>query len=127
MTKQKMDHQVDKMKLSKYGCRLNLLRFSFILSVLGIGVSITGIIGGIAAIVRGSKLESGKISNFFTELTRGGKNYQAKLGVLLLDRSTMYVIGGVLLLFMIQYLILWILLSSSSRQASKTFLALNNW
>ena len=95
--------------------------------MLGIGVSITGIIGGIAAIVRGSKLESGKISNFFTELTRGGKNYQAELGVLLLDRSTMYVIGGVLLLFMIQYLILWILLSSSSRQASKTFLALNNW
>ena len=122
-----MDHQVDKMKLSKYGCRLNLLRFSFILSVLGIGVSITGIIGGIAAIVRGSKLESGKIGTFFTELTRGDKNYQAELGVLLLDRSTMYVIGGVLLLFMIQYLILWILLSSSSRQASKTFLALNNW
>ena len=66
---------VDKMKLTKYGFRLNLLGFSSFLSVLGILVSIIGIIVGIAIFCAG-----------------------------------FYEIGGVVLILIIPYLILWIIL-----------------
>merc|ERR1712137_241230 len=57
--RQKMD-QVDKMKLTKYGFRFNLLRSSSFLSVLGIVVSVIGIIGSIACFVMGSIFGSGR-------------------------------------------------------------------
>jgi len=45
--------QVDKMKLTKYGFGFNLLGASSILSVLGIVVSIIGVIGSIACFMMG--------------------------------------------------------------------------
>ena len=119
MTKQKMDHQVDKMKLSKYGCSLNLLWFSSILSLVGIVVSIAGIVGGIAAIMHGSKLEYGKISILFNKLKLGDSTdnpniNQVELGEFLLDQTTMYVIGGVILLFMTPNLFMWIILMTKT-------------
>ena len=69
---------VDKMKLTKYGFRLNLLGFSSFLSVLGILVSIIGVIVGIAIFCAGF--------------------------------AGSYEIGGVFLILIIPYLILWIIL-----------------
>ena len=45
-----MDHQVDNMKLTKYGFHLDLLKFSSFLSILGIVFSIIGLIGSIATV-----------------------------------------------------------------------------
>ena len=45
-----MDHQVDNIKLTKYGFHLDLLKFSSFLSILGIVFSIIGLIGSIAAV-----------------------------------------------------------------------------
>ena len=74
------------MKLSKYGFRLDLLGFSSFLSVLGIVVSIIGIIGGIALFVVGSQFTGSTLKPFCM------------------------VFGGVLLILMIPYTIMWILL-----------------
>merc|ERR1712110_209086 len=91
--RQKMD-QVDKMKLTKYGFRFNLLGSSSFLSVLGIVVSIIGIIGSIACFVMGTIFGSG----------RSGR----KLGGFAM--VVLYTIGAVLLIIMIPYLAMWILL-----------------
>ena len=74
------------MKLSKYGFRLDLLGFSSFLSVLGIIVSIIGIIGGIALFVVGSHFTGSTLKPFCM------------------------VFGGVLLILMIPYIIMWIFL-----------------
>jgi len=86
--------QVDKMKLTKYGFRFNLLRSSSFLSVLGIVVSIIGIIGSIACFVMGSIFGSG----------RSGRELG---GYAMVIPNT---IGAVLLIIMIPYLAMWILL-----------------
>ena len=57
---QLLNHQVDKMKLTKYGFRRKFLGFSTFLSVLGIVVSYIGIFGAIAAFVLGSQFVSGE-------------------------------------------------------------------
>ena len=49
--------QVDKMKLTKYGFGFNLLGASSILSLLGIVVSIIGVIGSIACFMIGSMFD----------------------------------------------------------------------
>ena len=49
-TKLEMDHQADNLKLTKFGFHLNLLNFSYILSILGILVSIIWIFGSIAVV-----------------------------------------------------------------------------
>ena len=89
--KQQLDHQVDEMKLTKYGFRLDLLGFSSFLSVLGIVVSIIGIIGGIAFFVLGSTTPRSRDWGYLT-------------------RNTFYVFGGLLLVLLTPYIILWILL-----------------
>ena len=84
--------QVDKMKLTKYGFRFNLLRSSFFLSVLGIGVSILGIIGSIACFVWGA----------ITGITGGPSREEAMIILMIL--------GAVLFILMITYLVMWIIL-----------------
>merc|ERR1712137_971083 len=96
--RQKMD-QVDKMKLTKYGFRFNLLRSSSFLSVLGIVVSVIGIIGSIACFVMGSIFGSG----------RSGRELGGFSMVIL------YIIGAVLLIVMIPYLAMWILLKIKTK------------
>ena len=78
------------MKLTRYGFHLDLLGFSSFLSVLGIIVSIIGIIGGIVLFSVGSQLQN--------------------IGPQRSTRVTIFVIGGVSLLLMLLYLIMWILL-----------------
>ena len=84
--------QVEKMKLTKYGFRFNLLGSSSFLSVLGIIVSIIGIIGIIACFVMGSIIAS-KTSN---------------LGLVGL--------AIILLILTIPYLVMWILLKIKTRK-----------
>jgi len=91
--------QVDKMKLTKYGFRFNLLRSSSFLSVLGIVVSVIGIIGSIACFVMGSIFGSG----------RSGRELGGFSMVIL------YIIGAVLLIVMIPYLAMWILLKIKTK------------
>ena len=86
--------QVEKMKLTKYGFRFNLLRSSSFLSVLGIVVSIIGIIGSIPCFYYGSIIASA---------TRGR-------GLGGLAMAIYFTIGAVLLIVMIPYLAMWILL-----------------
>ena len=83
---QKM-YQVDQVKLTKYGFRFNLLRSSSFLSVLGIVVSIIGIIGSIGCFLVISKFGSGRS-----------------------DHGLTVIHGAVLLILMISYLAMWILL-----------------
>ena len=83
------------MKLTIYGFYSGLLRCSSVFSVLGIVVSIMGIIGGIFYIV------------YFESLFRNDS--------LMIGLSC--AIGGVLIMLMISYLIMWILLKiKSSKQ-----------
>ena len=82
--------QVEKMKLTRYGFRFNLLGSSSFLSWLGIVVSILGIIGSIACFVMGSV--------FGTSGDNG------------LVVAILYDIGANLLIAMIPYLAMWILL-----------------
>ena len=77
--------QVDKMKLTKYGFGFNLLGASSILSVLGIVVSIIGVIGSIACFIIGSMFD-------------------------VLVTVILYVTGAILLILIIPYLAMWILL-----------------
>ena len=84
--------QVDKMKLTKYGFRFNLLRSSSFLSVLGIVVSVIGIIGSIACFVMGSIFGS----------ERSGRELGGFGGSELM--VILYIIGAVLLIIMIPYL-----------------------
>merc|ERR1712051_1153939 len=91
-----MDDQVEKMKLTRYGFHLNLLRFSSFLSVLGIILSILGIIGDIVLFWVASQ-----INNF------GRQRPQ---------RVILLVIGGVSLLLMLLYLIMWILLKMKTNK-----------
>merc|ERR1712179_522706 len=86
--RQKMD-QVDKMKLTKYGFRFNLLRSSSFLSVLGIVVSVIGIIGSIACFLMGLWDQYLDLEEVF---------------------ANSYTLGAVLLIIMIPYLAMWILL-----------------
>ena len=92
---QKMDPSVDKMKLklTKYGFRLNLLGSSSFLSVLGIIVSIIGVIGSIACFVFG-----------WIAARNGRRGLGGFASVIL------YVTGAVILIIMVPYLIMWILL-----------------
>jgi len=89
MPSHKIDHQVDKMRLTKFGFHLNLLGFSNFLSVLGILVSIIGEIGGYASIWLLSQQR-----RYTTPIVFG--------------------ITGALLVFMIPYLIMWILLKKKN-------------
>ena len=75
--------QFDKMKLTKFGCYLNLQKFSFCLSVFGIVFSIIGIIGGYSAFVKG--FLSGRKSVIY------------------------YITGAVILTISMPYLAMWIL------------------
>jgi len=86
--------QVEKMKLTKYGFRFNLLKSSSFLSWLGIVVSIIGIIGSIACFVLGSI-----IANATSGRGPGG-----------VDMAVYFTIGAVLFILMITYLVMWILL-----------------
>ena len=86
-----MDHQVEKMKLTRFGFRLNLLGFSSFLSVLGIIASIIGMIGGIVIFWAGSKVY------YYI-----GPGYSQGI--------TLFVIGAIALILMILYIIMWILL-----------------
>ena len=79
-----------KIKLTRYGFRFNLLNSSSFLSVLGIVVSILGIIGSIVCFVYGSRGCSRDWGCLFKNIF-----------------DTM---GGVLLIIMIPYLAMWILL-----------------
>ena len=90
--------QVDKMKLTKYGFNLTLLRASYILSVLGIVVSIIGLIGSITYFVIGAKTGPGYFvfGGFVIGTKRDGGGY--------------FDIGVVLLILTIPYLIMWIFL-----------------
>ena len=90
-TSHQMDHQVDQMRLTKFGFHLNLLGFSTFLSVLGILVSIIGEIGGYVLIWPESRF------------SRSGD--PGPIGV-----------GVALLTLMIPYLILWILLMIKTSQ-----------
>merc|ERR1711934_258301 len=90
-TSHQMDHQVDQMRLTKFGFHLNLLGFSTFLSVLGILVSIIGEIGGYVLIWPESRF------------SRSGD--PGPLGV-----------GCALLVLMIPYLIMWILLMITTSQ-----------
>ena len=83
--------QPDKMKLTKYGFNLRLLGASLFLSVLGIIVSIFGVIGSIVCFVFGSTVSE----------------YVGGIGIVSI---ILYVIGAVILIIMIPYLIMWILL-----------------
>ena len=93
---QQQDHQVDKMKLTKFGFRLNLLGFSSILSVHGIVASSIEIIRLIYSIVSTSQSEC-EIDGYDEEECD-------------FYRGQTYVIGSVLLTLMIPYLIIWIIL-----------------
>ena len=84
------------MKLTRYGFHLDLLGFSSFLSVLGIIVSIIGIIGGIVLFCVGSQLQN--------------------IGTQRSTRVTIFVIGGVSLLLMLLYLIMWILLKMKTNK-----------
>ena len=86
--------QVEKMKLTKYGLRFNLLKSSSFLYVLGIVVSIIGIIGSIPCFYYGAIIASA---------TRGR-------GLGGLAMAIYFTIGAVLLIVMIPYLAMWILL-----------------
>ena len=74
------------MKLTKYGFHLDLLKFSKILSLLGIIVSIIGILGGFVLFFDGSDEHPGT------------------------PRDMFYVMGGVNIILMIPYIIMWSLL-----------------
>ena len=76
--------EFDKMKLTKFGCYLNLQKFSFCLSVVGIVFSIFGIIGGYSAFMRGF-------------LNRR-------------ESVIYYITGAVILTLSMPYLAMWILL-----------------
>ena len=91
MSSHQIDHQVDKMRLTKFGFHLNLLGFSNFLSVLGILVSIIGEIGGYVLIWLQSQQ----------------RRYRYTTPIV-------YGITGVLLVFMIPYLIMWILLKKKN-------------
>ena len=86
-----MDHQVDKMMLTKFGFRLNLLGFSTFLSVLGILISIIGEIVGYVIIWPESRF------------SRRGEVVPIGVGV-------------ALLILMIPNLIMWILLMIKTRK-----------
>ena len=90
MSSHQIDHQVDKMRLTKFGFHLNLLRFSTFLSVLGILVSIIGEIGGYVLIWLLQQ------RRYITPIVYG--------------------ITGALLVLMIPYLIMWILLRIKTRK-----------
>ena len=94
-----MDHDsVDKIKLSKYGCGLNLIRFSFFLSIFGIVVSTLGTIGGIASIAIATQVDPSR--------EYGGFDISDPL----------YVTGITFLILMIPYLAMWILLNIKARK-----------
>ena len=83
---------VDKMKLSKYGFKLNLIVFSTFLSIFGIVVSSLGTLGGIAVLLVG-----------------------------ILDTGYSWILlGGVILLLMISYLAMWILLKVKTNRKDIT-------
>ena len=83
---------VDKMKLSKYGLKLNLIAFSTFLSIFGIVISTLGTLGGIAILLVG-----------------------------ILDTGYSWILlGGVILLLMISYLTMWILLKVKTNRKDIT-------
>ena len=113
------------MKLTKYGFRLQFIGFSSVLSALGIIVSILGTIVAIIAIFKGQQLQ--KPDNWIksrydyllrqnrTELGLSDIHRELRELRVLLDGLHTYVVtwsvsGGLLLFFMIPYLIMWILL-----------------
>ena len=81
--------QVDEITLTYFKLDLDLLKFSSVLSVLGIGVSLIGVIGGIASIMLGSQ---------FTNELRP------------FSSATFYGQGAILLILMVPFLVMWILL-----------------
>ena len=92
------------MKLTRYGFWLDLLRFLSLLSFSGIVVSIIGIMGGSAYIWRASQTQR--------------RTYKEELGLLyfvIYFKDIFYAIGGILLILMIPYLIMWILLKIKTR------------
>ena len=112
-------------KLTKYGFRLQFIGFSSVLSTLGIIVSILGTFVAIIAIFKGQQLQ--KPDNWIksrydyllrqnrTELGLSDIHRELRELRVLLDGLHTYVVtwsvsGGLLLFFMIPYLIMWILL-----------------
>jgi len=87
-----MDHQVDRMKFC--GFRLNLLGFSSFLSVLGIVFGFVLGIGGLFFLESGASLPR----DHHLDITR----------------IIFFISGGVLIILMIPYLIMWILLKIKS-------------
>jgi len=85
------------MKLTKYGFRQDLFGFSSVLSVLGIFVSLSGIIGGIWFTVRGAQY--GCPVKWVS-----GYGYQSHC----IAMGVFCVIGSAFIILMLPYLVLWI-------------------
>jgi len=106
---QQQDHQVDKMKLSK------LLGFSFVLSVLGIVVSIIGLFRGIYSIVLTSQIKCER-DGYYEDEYDGNEiriyeyEYDREHEVMCFLRVQHYVYGGLFIILMIIYFIMWIIL-----------------
>ena len=119
------------MKLTKYGFRLQFIGFSSVLSALGIIVSVLGTIVAIIAIFKGQQLqkpdhwiksiyddylliqnrtELGLSDIFSVSVLRELRDFRVLLDSLHTYVVTWSVSGGLLLFFMIPYLIMWILL-----------------
>ena len=84
---------VEKMKLTRFGFRLNLIGFSSFLSVLGIVISLLGIIGGIVVIVI--------VSDTLLDPT---------LKIIIIS------IWSILLLLSIPYLVMWVFLKINTNK-----------
>ena len=94
MINQQPTLSVDKMKMTKFGFRMNLLNFSSDLSVFGIFVSIVGVIGGIALFFVASSVDLA-----YTGLPK-----------------LFYAAGTVTLILIIPFLAMWILLKIKTKK-----------
>ena len=93
MINQQPTLSVDKMKMTKFGFRMDLFNFSSVLSVIGIFVSIVGVIGGIALFFVASSVDLA-----YTGLSK-----------------LFYAAGAVTLILIIPFLAMWILLKIKTK------------
>ena len=108
-----MDPKLEEIKLTNFGLRLKLIKFSPFLSVLGIVGSVLGLVGGILFIIESWHFY-GKISEI------EGYGYTGDIETLEREylMTSMKYLGSaiVLLILSISYLVMWILLIIKTRK-----------